>query len=190
MLLVGYRPVGCTEQSKNSSVWHKAIRPWPWMGTDAHIMFGSKSFAGLDLFGNGPITHHNPAQICWLAQNIVFSVAIIVPEDSCQGNNDHSNWMDNSGLLVTTQARGSPDPRAPGQARPLAPSQALAALLSFPASQCATQLFAAVRVTAPIPPWIIFFLPTSRKDLPTFQTFCPVRVHFTQTVVHFAHFHV
>ena len=33
-----------------------------------------------------------------------------------------------------------------------------------------------------------FFLPTSRKVLPTFQTFCPDGVHFAQTVVHFVHF--
>ena len=33
-----------------------------------------------------------------------------------------------------------------------------------------------------------FFLPTSRKVLATFQTFCPDGVHFAQTVVHFAHF--
>ena len=35
-----------------------------------------------------------------------------------------------------------------------------------------------------------FFLPTSRKVLPTFQTFCPVGVHFAQMVVDFAHFQV
>ena len=35
-----------------------------------------------------------------------------------------------------------------------------------------------------------FFLPTSRKVLPTFQTFCPVGVHFAQTVIPFAHFQV
>ena len=35
-----------------------------------------------------------------------------------------------------------------------------------------------------------FFLPTSRKVLTTFQTFCPVGVHMAQTVVHFAHFQV
>ena len=29
-----------------------------------------------------------------------------------------------------------------------------------------------------------FFLPTSRKDLSTFQTFCPVGVQYAQTVVH------
>ena len=33
-----------------------------------------------------------------------------------------------------------------------------------------------------------FFLPTSRKVLPTFQIFCPDGVHFAQTVIHFAHF--
>ena len=33
-----------------------------------------------------------------------------------------------------------------------------------------------------------FFLPTSRKVLPTFQTFCSVGIHFAQTVLHFAHF--
>ena len=33
-----------------------------------------------------------------------------------------------------------------------------------------------------------FFLPPSRKTLPTFQIFCPDGVHFAQTVVHFAHF--
>ena len=32
--------------------------------------------------------------------------------------------------------------------------------------------------------------PTSRTILPTFQTFCPVGLHFAQTVVHFAHFQV
>ena len=37
---------------------------------------------------------------------------------------------------------------------------------------------------------MIFFLPTSRNVLPTFQTFCPGGVHFAQTVVHFAHFQV
>ena len=37
---------------------------------------------------------------------------------------------------------------------------------------------------------IFFFLPTSRKVLPTFQTFCPVGVHFAQMVVDFAHFQV
>ena len=31
-----------------------------------------------------------------------------------------------------------------------------------------------------------FFLPTSRKGLPTLQTLCPVGVHFAQTVVRFA----
>ena len=36
----------------------------------------------------------------------------------------------------------------------------------------------------------IFFLPTSRKILPTFQTFCPVGIQFSQTVVHFAPFQV
>ena len=36
----------------------------------------------------------------------------------------------------------------------------------------------------------IFFLPTSRKVLPTIQTFCPVGAHFAQTVVLFAHFQV
>ena len=35
-----------------------------------------------------------------------------------------------------------------------------------------------------------YFLPTSRKVLPTFQTFCPVGVKIAQTVVHFAHFQV
>ena len=35
-----------------------------------------------------------------------------------------------------------------------------------------------------------FFLPTSRKVLPTFQTFCPLGVQFAQMVVHFAHFQV
>ena len=35
-----------------------------------------------------------------------------------------------------------------------------------------------------------FFLPTSRKVLPTFQTFCPVGVLIAQTLVHFAHFRV
>ena len=35
-----------------------------------------------------------------------------------------------------------------------------------------------------------FFLPTSKQLLPTFQTFCPVGVHFAQTVVCFAHFQV
>ena len=33
-------------------------------------------------------------------------------------------------------------------------------------------------------------VPTSRKVLPTFQTFCPVGVQIAQTVVHFAHFQV
>ena len=33
-----------------------------------------------------------------------------------------------------------------------------------------------------------FVLLTSGKVLPTFQTFCPVGVHFAQTLVHFAHF--
>ena len=32
--------------------------------------------------------------------------------------------------------------------------------------------------------------PYSRKNLSTFQTFCPVGVQFVQTVVQFAHFHV
>ena len=36
----------------------------------------------------------------------------------------------------------------------------------------------------------IYFLPTSRKVLPTFQRFCPVGVQIAQTVVHFAHFQV
>ena len=41
--------------------------------------------------------------------------------------------------------------------------------------------------------WILFemnkyFLPTSKKVLPTFQTFCQDGVHFAQTVVHFALF--
>ena len=34
------------------------------------------------------------------------------------------------------------------------------------------------------------FLPTSRKKLPTFQTFCLVGVQIAQTVVHFVHFQV
>ena len=34
------------------------------------------------------------------------------------------------------------------------------------------------------------FLPTSRKVLTTFQTFCPVGVQIAQTVVHFAHFEI
>ena len=34
------------------------------------------------------------------------------------------------------------------------------------------------------------FLPTSRKDLSTFQTNCPDGVQVSQTVVHFAHFQV
>ena len=34
------------------------------------------------------------------------------------------------------------------------------------------------------------FLPTSRNDLPTFQTFCPVGVQIAQTVVHFTNFQV
>ena len=33
-------------------------------------------------------------------------------------------------------------------------------------------------------------LPTSRKVLPTFQTFCPVGVQIAKSVVHFAHFQV
>ena len=40
------------------------------------------------------------------------------------------------------------------------------------------------------PVMIQFFFPTSRKVLPTFQTFCPVGVQIAQTVVHFAHFQV
>ena len=35
-----------------------------------------------------------------------------------------------------------------------------------------------------------FFLPTSRKVLPTFQTFCSVLVQVAQTVVHFANFQI
>ena len=35
-----------------------------------------------------------------------------------------------------------------------------------------------------------FFLPTSRKVLPTFQIFCPIGVQIAQKVVHFAHFQV
>ena len=44
-------------------------------------------------------------------------------------------------------------------------------------------------LSAPALPWI-FFLPTSRNVLPTFQTFYPNGVRFDQTVVHFAHFPV
>ena len=36
----------------------------------------------------------------------------------------------------------------------------------------------------------IFFLPTSRKVLPTFLTFWPDGVLIAQTVVHFIHFQV
>ena len=36
----------------------------------------------------------------------------------------------------------------------------------------------------------IFFWPTSRKVLTSFQTFCPVGVQIAQMVVHFAHFQV
>ena len=35
-----------------------------------------------------------------------------------------------------------------------------------------------------------FFLPTSRKVLPTFQKICPLGVQFAQMVVHFVHFQV
>ena len=38
--------------------------------------------------------------------------------------------------------------------------------------------------------YIFFFLPTSKIDLPTFQTLCPVGVKIAQTVVCFAHFQV
>ena len=34
------------------------------------------------------------------------------------------------------------------------------------------------------------FLPTSRKVLPTFQTFCPVGIQIAQTVDQFAHFQI
>ena len=70
---------------------------------------------------------------------------------------------------------------------------ALAALSMGYAAQTAGQF--AVSLIVPetiIRPDVIlmnnFFLPTSRKVLPTFQTFCPDGVHFAQTVVHFAHF--
>ena len=36
----------------------------------------------------------------------------------------------------------------------------------------------------------MFFCPLLEKNLPTFQTFCPVGVQIAQTVVHFAHFQV
>ena len=40
-------------------------------------------------------------------------------------------------------------------------------------------------------PWMRkIFLPTSRKVLPTFQTFCLDGVQIAQTVVNFAHFQV
>ena len=39
-------------------------------------------------------------------------------------------------------------------------------------------------------PKIYFFAHFSRKVLSTFQTYCPVGVQVTQTVVHFAHFQV
>ena len=39
-------------------------------------------------------------------------------------------------------------------------------------------------------PWINSFLPTSRKVLAAFQTFCPVGVRIAQTVVDFAHIQV
>ena len=35
-----------------------------------------------------------------------------------------------------------------------------------------------------------FFLPTSRKVFPLFQTVCPVGIQIAQTAVHFAHFQV
>ena len=58
------------------------------------------------------------------------------------------------------------------------------------ACQCTDKRRHASLYSAAISLYEFFFLPTPWKDLPTFQTFCPVGVHFAQTVVHFAHFQV